>query len=860
MFYRPYISYMNLMKFTESSRNCVMKAQGYAVDNNNQLIAPVHLLRAILDESIATDLLIAFQQNTQAIIQSTDHGIQNLPVVNAPQGQGIDTATLKIFQEAEKKIIDFNDHYVAVDNLLVQTLASPNHAIQKIVKEHNLDSAKFKGFVINRRNGQKIDSETGENTIGALEKFTINITNLAREGKLDPVIGRNEEIRRSIQVLSRRTKNNPVLIGDPGVGKTAIIEGIAQRIVNNDVPEGIKNKIILSLDMAALLAGSKYRGEFEERLKSVLDQIKAKNGKIILFLDELHTLVGAGKTDGAMDASNMLKPALARGELHMIGATTLDEYRQYIEKDAALARRYQTVLIEEPSIDDAISILRGLKEKYEIHHGVRISDHAVLSAVKLSSRYINNRYLPDKAIDLIDEAASSIRMQADSKPEELESIDRKIGQLKIEKEALLKEDDKKSKQRLSEIDDHLKELESSSSDLTSRWLSQKEKLLTIQSVRETLDKAKLELEIAERNQDWAKAGELKYGKIPELEDQIRQSDEASTEGLLEEEVTEKEIAQVVHRWTGIPVSNILEEEKVRLLKIEEYLEKKVVGQKHALHSVSNAIRRSRAGLSDESRPIGSFLFLGPTGVGKTELTKALAEYLFNDRNAMTRLDMSEYMEKHSVSRMIGSPPGYVGYEKGGALTESVRRKPYQIILLDEIEKAHQDVYNVLLQLLDDGRLTDGQGRTVDFTNTVLIMTSNLGSHLYPEGKSINKSIEDKIMNEVSSFFKPEFLNRLDDVLIFNALTEEHINDILSIQLQALVANLTTQEINISFDEKAISWLSKKGFDRKFGARPIKRTIEKYVQNPLAELIISGNLEANKEVLVTANDFGIELKH
>ncbi len=848
------------MKFTESSRNCVMKAQGYAVDNNNQLIAPVHLLRAILDESIATDLLIAFQQNVQAFIQSSDKAIDDLPEVKTPQGQGIDTGTLKIFQEAEKKLSDFNDQFVAIDNLLVQCLSSNDGGIQKIVKEHSLDSNEFRKFVIQKRNGQKVDSETGENTLGALDKFTINITDLAKEGKLDPVIGRNEEIRRSIQVLSRRTKNNPVLIGDPGVGKTAIIEGIAQRIVNNDVPEGIKNKIILSLDMAALLAGSKYRGEFEERLKSVLDQIKAKNGEIILFLDELHTLVGAGKTDGAMDASNMLKPALARGELHMIGATTLDEYRQYIEKDAALARRYQTVLIEEPSVDDAIAILRGLKEKYEVHHGVRISDNAVLSAVKLSSRYINNRFLPDKAIDLIDEAASSIRMQADSKPEELESIDRKIGQLKIEKEALLKEDDKKSKKRLAEIDEQLKTLESNSSDLTSKWLSQKEKLHSIQSIRESLDRVKLELEIAERNQDWTKAGELKYGKIPELEDLIRSSDEASSEGLLEEEVTEKEIAQVVHRWTGIPVSNILEEERSRLLKIEEYLEKKVVGQKNALQSVSNAIRRSRAGLSDESRPIGSFVFLGPTGVGKTELTKALAEYLFNDRNAMTRLDMSEYMEKHSISRMIGSPPGYVGYEQGGALTESVRRKPYQIILLDEIEKAHPDVYNVLLQLLDDGRLTDGQGRTVDFTNTVLIMTSNLGSQLYPEGKSIDKTTEDKIMDEVNGFFKPEFLNRLDDVLIFNALTEEHINDILAIQLDKLIANLEAQEIKISFDDKASNWLAKKGFDKKFGARPIKRTIEKYVQNPLAELIISGELENKKEVKITANDFGIELQH
>ena len=662
-----------------------------------------------------------------------------------------------------------------------------------------------------------------------------------------------------MQVLSRRTKNNPVLIGEPGVGKTAIVEGIAQRIIDHDVPEGLKNKRLLSLDMAGLLAGSKYRGEFEERLKSVLDQIKKMQGEVILFLDELHTLVGAGKTDGAMDASNMLKPALARGELHMIGATTLDEYRQYIEKDAALARRYQTVLIDEPTMDDAVSILRGLKEKYEMHHGVQIKDESLVSAVNLSSRYINDRFLPDKAIDLIDEAASLIRMQADSKPEDLELIDRKIMQLKIEKEALSKETSKKSKKRLEEISAQLAKLESESLDLSSRWNSQKEKINSVQKIREDLDKAKLDLLTAERNQDWTRAGEIKYGTIPNLEEAIVNSEKLSKDALINEMVTEGDVAQVVQRWTGIPVSNLLEEEKDRLLQIEEYLNKKVIGQKEPIESIANAIRRTRAGLQSSNRPIGSFMFLGPTGVGKTELSKALAKYLFNDNASMTRIDMSEYMEKHSVSRMIGSPPGYVGYEQGGSLTESIRRKPYQIVLLDEIEKAHPDIFNILLQVLDDGRLTDGQGRTVDFSNTLLIMTSNIGAEHYPSDKPVSDSIKNKINDEVDKSFRPEFLNRIDDILIFNSLNQDHLKEIVELQIEEMNDLLVSQDLVLKIDDKAKEWLLKKGFDSKFGARPMRRTLEKYIQNPLSEMIIQEKIKNGDIISVSANDFGLEFK-
>ena len=767
--------------------------------------------------------------------------------------------SLKIFQESEKFMSRLGDQFVSIDNLFLQTLKSGSSEIDNVNKKNSINVQAIEQYIIKNRGGQRVESETGENTLNSLDKFTIDITELAQLGKLDPVIGRNEEIRRAMQVLSRRTKNNPVLIGEPGVGKTAIVEGIAQRIIDHDVPEGLKNKRLLSLDMAGLLAGSKYRGEFEERLKSVLDQIKKMQGEVILFLDELHTLVGAGKTDGAMDASNMLKPALARGELHMIGATTLDEYRQYIEKDAALARRYQTVLIDEPTMDDAVSILRGLKEKYEMHHGVQIKDESLVSAVNLSSRYINDRFLPDKAIDLIDEAASLIRMQADSKPEDLELIDRKIMQLKIEKEALSKETSKKSKKRLEEIIDQLAKLESESLDLSSRWNSQKEKINSVQKIREDLDKAKLDLLTAERNQDWTRAGEIKYGTIPNLEEAIVNSEKLSKDALINEMVTEGDVAQVVQRWTGIPVSNLLEEEKDRLLQIEEYLNKKVIGQKEPIGSIANAIRRTRAGLQSANRPIGSFMFLGPTGVGKTELSKALAKYLFNDNASMTRIDMSEYMEKHSVSRMIGSPPGYVGYEQGGSLTESIRRKPYQIVLLDEIEKAHPDIFNILLQVLDDGRLTDGQGRTVDFSNTLLIMTSNVGAEHYPSDKPVSDSIKNKINDEVDKSFRPEFLNRIDDILIFNSLNQDHLKEIVELQIEEMNDLLVSQDLVLKIDDKAKKWLLKKGFDSKFGARPMRRTLEKYIQNPLSEMIIQEKIKNGDIISVSANDFGLEFK-
>ena len=805
------------------------------------------------------EILSSNKVQSDDLISSIESNLKDLPSSNSSQLQGIDRDSLKIFQESEKFMSRLGDQFVSIDNLFLQTLKSGSSEIENVNEKNSINVQAIEQYIIKNRSGQRVESETGENTLNSLDKFTIDITELAQLGKLDPVIGRNEEIRRAMQVLSRRTKNNPVLIGEPGVGKTAIVEGIAQRIIDHDVPEGLKNKRLLSLDMAGLLAGSKYRGEFEERLKSVLDQIKKMQGEIILFLDELHTLVGAGKTDGAMDASNMLKPALARGELHMIGATTLDEYRQYIEKDAALARRYQTVLIDEPTMDDAVSILRGLKEKYEMHHGVQIKDESLVSAVNLSSRYINDRFLPDKAIDLIDEAASLIRMQADSKPEDLELIDRKIMQLKIEKEALSKETSKKSKKRLEEISDQLAKLESESLDLSSRWNSQKEKINSVQKIREDLDKAKLDLLTAERNQDWTRAGEIKYGTIPNLEEAIINSEKISKDALINEMVTEGDVAQVVQRWTGIPVSNLLEEEKDRLLQIEEYLNKKVIGQKEPIESIASAIRRTRAGLQSANRPIGSFMFLGPTGVGKTELSKALAKYLFNDKASMTRIDMSEYMEKHSVSRMIGSPPGYVGYEQGGSLTESIRRKPYQIILLDEIEKAHPDIFNILLQVLDDGRLTDGQGRTVDFSNTLLIMTSNVGAEHYPSDKPVSDSIKNKINDEVNKSFRPEFLNRIDDILIFNSLNQDHLKEIVELQIEEMNDLLVSQDLVLNINDKAKEWLLKKGFDSKFGARPMRRTLEKYIQNPLSEMIIQEKIKNGDTISVSANDFGLEFK-
>ena len=854
---------MDLNKFTEKSKNIIFGAHAIASSNHHQLIEPIHLFRSLLEDEFVKEIFLSQVSTLTKILELIDKEIDKLPILKEldPKQQSFSRPSLIIIQNAEKSLANTGDSYVATDKLLFEVTASGDAKIKGVLQEANIDLSFIKEKSDSIRNGKTIDSEHGEDTLDSLNRFTTDISKLALNGKLDPVIGREEEIRRTLQVLSRRTKNNPVLIGEPGVGKTAIAEGIAQRIVKGDVPESLKDKRLLSLDLAAILAGSKYRGEFEERLKSVLDEIKSKEGEIILFLDELHTLVGAGKVDGAMDASNMLKPALAKGELHMIGATTLDEHRMHIEKDAALARRYQAVLIEEPSMEDGISILRGLKEKYELHHGIRISDNAVVAAVRLSSRYITERFLPDKAIDLIDEACSSIRMQADSKPENLDLVDRKIVQLKIEKEALAKESDTDSKQRIKEINENLSKLESESLDLGTKWRAQKERISSVQKLKEDLDQSRVDLEAAERNSDWAAAGEIKYGTIPKIEQKLEEASLISSDLKIEEEVNEGDIAKVVQRWTGIPVNDLLKEEKERLLSMEKCLSTKVIGQFNAIKAISNAVRRSRAGLQDKNRPIGSFMFLGPTGVGKTELTKALADYLFNDKNSMTRLDMSEYMEKHSVSRMLGAPPGYIGYEQGGSLTESVRRKPFQIVLLDEIEKAHPDVYNVLLQVLDDGRLTDGQGRTVDFSNVVFIMTSNLGAQYLINSKDskLDQKQKDLVLDEVQKTFRPEFINRVDEILIFEKLSKKDIEEILDIQINSLNALMSEKHISLELDNKAKSWLAKKGFDPVYGARPLKRVLQNYLQNPLAEKMISNEINEGSEVKVSSNDFGLSIK-
>ena len=854
---------MDLNKFTENSSKMVLNACSIASANNHQLVEPLHIFRSSLEDELVKEIFISQGTQPEKLIELTDKKIEELPTVKNldPNQQSFSNSLLSVLQNAEKSLQNSEDSFVATDKLFVALVASNDPKIKEVLGEIGLNLSTIQDQAETVRKGKAINTQDGENTLDSLRKFTIDITDLALNGKLDPVIGREEEIRRILQILSRRTKNNPVLIGDPGVGKTAIVEGIAQRVIKGDVPESLKHKKLLALDLAALLAGSKYRGEFEERLKSVLDEIKANEGDIILFLDELHTLVGAGKVDGAMDASNMLKPALARGELHMIGATTLDEYRMHIEKDAALARRYQSVLINEPSTEDAVSILRGLKEKYELHHGIRISDNAVIAAVRLSSRYIGERFLPDKAIDLMDEACSSIRMQADSKPESLDLVDRKIIQLKIEKEALMKESDKDSKERIKEIVENLNKLEAESLDLSTKWQAQKERISSLQRLKENLDQARLELESAERNSEWEKASEIKYGTIPEIEQGLENANWASSDLQIEEEVDEKDIAKVVQRWTGIPVTDLLKEEKDKLLSMEQCLSKRVIGQYNPIKAVSNAVRRARAGLQDKRRPIGSFLFLGPTGVGKTELTKALAEYLFNDASAMTRLDMSEYMEKHSVSRMLGAPPGYIGYEQGGSLTESVRRKPFQIILLDEIEKAHPDVFNVLLQILDDGRLTDGQGKTIDFTNVVFIMTSNLGSQYLIDSKTPVLTKEQKLLvnEEINRTFRPEFINRIDEILIFEKLSKKDLEGILDIQISSLNNLMNEKHISLELDSKAKSWLVEKGFDPVYGARPLRRVLQNHLQNPLAEKIINEEIKEGSEVKVSANDFGLSIK-
>ncbi|MEP5038074.1 ATP-dependent chaperone ClpB [Roseibium sp.] len=848
---------MNFEKYTERARGFVQSAQTFALGRGHQQFTPEHILKVLLDdpEGMASGLIDRAGGQSRALKGDLEAQLDKMPKVSGGSGQiYMGQATARLFEQAEKIAEKAGDSFVTVERLLLALAMDGDSEAGKLLKRHGVTPNALNEAINQLRQGRPADSATAENQYEALKKFARDLTQVARDGKLDPVIGRDEEIRRTIQVLSRRTKNNPVLIGEPGVGKTAIAEGLALRIVNGDVPESLKDKQLLALDMGALIAGAKYRGEFEERLKGVLSEVEAAAGSIILFIDEMHTLVGAGKADGAMDASNLLKPALARGELHCVGATTLDEYRKHVEKDAALARRFQPVFVSEPTVEDTISILRGIKEKYELHHGVRITDSAIVSAATLSNRYITDRFLPDKAIDLMDEAASRLRMQVDSKPEELDELDRRIIQLKIEREALKAENDEAARDRLVKLEKELTNLEEQSQALTARWQGEKEKLNLEQKIKEQLEQARIDLEIAQRRGDLAKAGELAYGVVPELERKLAEA-EAPEEGeaMVDEAVTPSDIAQVVSKWTGIPVDKMLEGERDKLLKMEDLLANRVIGQAEAIHAVSTAVRRSRAGLQDPSRPIGSFMFLGPTGVGKTELTKALASYLFDDDSAMVRIDMSEYMEKHSVARLIGAPPGYVGYEEGGALTEAVRRRPYQVILFDEIEKAHGDVFNVLLQVLDDGRLTDGQGRTVDFRNTLIIMTSNLGAeHLVnqPEGQD-SEAVREEVMASVRAHFRPEFLNRLDEIVLFHRLQRDQMADIVQIQLAHLRDLLSDRKITLKLEDSAIGWLAQKGYDPAYGARPLKRVIQKDLQDPLAERLLAGDILDGQTVDVSA---------
>ncbi len=851
---------MNLEKFTDRAKGFLQAAQTVAIRMNHQRITPDHILKALLEDSegMAPGLIQRAGGNAALAQAEVDKALAKIAAVSgagAQQTPGLDNDAVRMLDSAEQIAAKSGDAYVTVERMLVALALAATTSAGQALKAANVTPQALEAAITALRGGRTADSAGAENAYEAMKKYARDLTEAAREGKLDPVIGRDEEIRRTMQILARRTKNNPALIGEPGVGKTAIAEGLAIRIANGDVPDSLKNRRLMSLDMGSLIAGAKYRGEFEERLKAVLDEVKGAEGEIILFIDEMHTLIGAGKGEGAMDASNLLKPALARGELHCIGATTLDEYQKHVEKDPALQRRFQPVFVGEPTVEDTISILRGLKEKYELHHGVRITDGAIVAAATLSNRYIADRFLPDKAIDLMDEAASRLRMEVESKPEEIENLDRRIIQLKIEDMALAKESDSASKDRLGALREELANLEQQSSELTTRWQNERDKIAAEGKIKEALDGARIELEQAQRQGDLGRAGELAYGRIPELEGQLAAAQGQAENALLREEVTADDIAGVVSRWTGVPVERMLQGEREKLLKMEEAIGKRVIGQRDAVVAVSKAVRRARAGLQDPNRPLGSFLFLGPTGVGKTELTKALAGFLFDDDSAMVRIDMSEFMEKHSVSRLIGAPPGYVGYDEGGVLTEAVRRRPYQVVLFDELEKAHSDVFNVLLQVLDDGRLTDGQGRVVDFTNTLIILTSNLGSQYLAaldEGQDVSAA-EPQVMDVVRAHFRPEFLNRLDEIILFHRLGQADMAPIVELQVARVSALLKDRKITIDLTDAAKRWLGRVGYDPVYGARPLKRAVQRHVQDPLAERLLGGEIPDGSAVQIDEGD-------